>query len=404
MKDIKVLREERLQVANEMKALLDESKEDGKQWTSDDDAKYNNMLDKVDNIDREINAIQKYLDTVADDAVIHASQEKFNDKTKDSKARDLYATFLRKGDKGLTAEDWQQINAAMSTGTGSEGGFTVQTEVASELIELLKDYSGMREVAEVFTTTQGNPMSFPTSDGTSEVGELVAENAEADDQDPSFGTVPLNVFKFGSKVVAVPIELLQDSTIDIAAFVNRRLAERIGRITNQFLTTGSGTGQPRGIITASTAGKVGGTGQQTTVTWEDLVDLIHSVDVAYRRLGASFMMHDNTMRDVRKLKDDEGRPVFLPSYTGLAGALPDTVMGYGVTINNDVPVMAASARSIAFGRLNTYKIRDAMQVSLFRFDDSAYIKKGQIGFLAWARSGGNLVDTTAVKHYQNTAA
>lgn len=404
MKDIKQLREQRLSVANKMKDLLDNSKKNDKPWTSDDDAQYNNMLAEVNNIDSEIKAIEAYLETVADNAAENHTQENFNANNKDPKARDLFAKFLRGGDKALNADDWAHIRNTMSTTTGSEGGFTVQTEVARELVESLKDFSGMREVAEVFVTEQGNPMSYPTSDGTDEVGELIAENTTATSADPDFGTVSLNVFKFSSKVVAVPIELLQDSTIDIAGFVNRRLAERLGRITNQMFTTGTGTGQPRGIVTGSAAGKVGASGQTTTILFDDLVDLIHSVDISYRRLGAGMMMNDATMRDIRKIKDDQGRPIFLPAYTGLGGEMPDTVLGYGVTINNDVPVMEASAKSVVFGLLNRYKIRDAMQVSLFRFDDSAYVKLGQIGFLAWMRSGGNLTDTAAVKHYQNAAS
>ena len=42
---------------------------------------------------------------------------------------------------------------------------------------------------------------------------------------------------------------------------------------------------------------------------------------------------------------------------------------------------------------------------MFRFTDSAYAKNGQVGFLAWLRSGGNLVDVGgAVKYYANSAS
>jgi len=44
-----------------------------------------------------------------------------------------------------------------------------------------------------------------------------------------------------------------------------------------------------------------------------------------------------------------------------------------------------------------------MQLTLFRFDDSAFAKKGQVGFLAWMRAGGNLVDVSALKLYQHSA-
>ena len=83
--------------------------------------------------------------------------------------------------------------------------------------------------------------------------------------------------------------------------------------------------------------------------------------------------------------------------------MPDTLLGYEVTVNQDVAAMAANAKSILFGDFYAYKIRDVMQATMFRFTDSAYAKLGQIGFLMWARSGGNLVDTTAVKYYANSA-
>lgn len=402
MKELQNLRERRSAIAQNMKQLLDDNKD--KQWENSHQEKYNAMLEEVDTIDRDIKNVQSYLDKIADEHVENAQQDNFNNKNKDSKSRDLYAKFLRGGDKALSAEDWAHVRNTMSTTTGTEGGYTVQTEIAETLIESLKAYGGMREVAEVITTAQGNSMSFPTTNGTTEKGEIVAENASAAAADPTFGTVGLNVFKFSSKVVAVPFELLQDSVIDVEAFVNRRLTERLGRITNEMFTSGTGTAQPRGVVTGATAGKVGASGQAASVTFDDLVDLIHSVDPAYRVGGARFMMNDASLKLIRKFKDSQGRPIFLPGYDGLAGPMADSVLGYGVTINQDVPVMAADAKSVLFGDFKKYIIRDVMQATLFRFDDSAYVKLGQIGFLMWMRSGGNLIDTSAVKYYQNAAS
>ena len=402
MKELQNLRERRSAIAQNMKKLLDDNKD--KQWENSHQEKYDTMLAEVDSIDREIKNTQAYLDTIADEHIDNAQQENFSGKNKDSKARELYAKYLRDGSKGLNAEDWAHIRNTMSTTTGSEGGFTVQTEIAETLIESLKAFGGMREVAEVINTAQGNPMSFPTTNGTAEKGEIVAENAQASGADPSFGTIGLNVFKFSSKVVAIPFELLQDSVIDIEAFVNRRLTERLGRITNEMFTVGTGTAQPRGAVVGSTAGKVGASGQTTSITFDDLVDLIHSVDPAYRAMGARFMMNDASLKVIRKFKDDQGRPIYLPGYDGLAGPMADSILGYGTTINQDVATMAASAKSVLFGDFKKYIIRDVMQATLFRFDDSKYIELGQIGFLMWMRSGGNLVDTAAIKHYQNAAS
>src|SRR5690606_13896646 len=139
-------------------------------------------------------------------------------------------------------------------------------------------FGGMRLVANVISTSTGAPFDHPTTDGTEEVGEIVGENAEVTDQDLSFGSKMIGAYKYSSKGVAVPFELLQDTGIDLEAFIIRRLAMRLARITNRHFTVGTGVNQPEGIVTAAQVGVTGGAGQTDSVTWEDLVDLIHSVD------------------------------------------------------------------------------------------------------------------------------
>jgi HK97 family phage major capsid protein len=153
----------------------------------------------------------------------------------------------------------------------------------------------------------------------------------------------------------------------------------------------------------ASSGKVGTTGQTTSVIYDDLVDLVHSVNRAYRG-NATFMMADTSLRVVRKIKDSQGRPIFNPGYeTGVPGGAPDTLLGYRLTVNDDVAAMAANAKSIAFGDMKQYVIRDVMDVAVRRFDDSAFALNGQVGFCGWTRTGGNLLDTAAVKFYQNSA-
>lgn len=66
--------------------------------------------------------------------------------------------------------------------------------------------------------------------------------------------------------------------------------------------------------------------------------------------------------------------------------------------------MAANAKSIGFGDFREYMIREVMDLTLFRMADSKYIENGQIGFVAFNRQGGNLIDVGgAAKAYQNSA-
>lgn len=396
MSKISEMREHRASLAKEARNLLENNP--GKLWTKEHQAKYEGLMGDIEAVDASISNHERQ-------AKIEA-ETKFNDVEKvDPRAgQSLFSRWLRGGDNAITAAEWRDIRATMSTTTGSQGGFSVQSDVANQLIDAKKYYGGVRNVADIIRTEKGNPLSFPGSDGTAEVGELIGENTTATAADPSFTTVSLNTYKYSSKIIAVPFELLQDSSIDVEAFVRKRMAERLARINNQHFTTGTGTGQPNGAVTAASSGKVGTTGQTTSIIFDDLVDLIASVNASYRAAGnCVFMTSDANLAKVRKLKDSQGRPIFIPGWDGLGKPMPDTILGYRVQINDDIAAMAANAKSVLFGDFSYYKVRDALDVAMWRFDDSAYVKLGQIGFLAWQRTGGNLVDTTAVKYYQNSA-
>ncbi|MGJ7512350.1 phage major capsid protein [Variovorax sp. GT1P44] len=384
-----------------------------KTWTKEKQAEFDAHGDDIERTRAQIAAHEKMIseDREANFKDLDKKEKPGKFKSEQHEGFDL---FLRKKQTDMSAEEIAKFRNTMSTTTGSQGGFTVQTLVATELVDILKSYGYMRKVAGNITTANGADLSYPTSDGTSEIGEIVAQNAAAASADPVFASRSLNTVKFGSKVVAVPIELVQDAQFDIQAMVVKRLRDRIGRIQNQKFTIGTGTAEPFGLTVAASIGKTGQTGQTLTIIYDDLVDMIDSLDAAYldqpttdpQLAGAEpgWMFSQTLRRVIRKIKDTAGRPIWTPSYDeGLTSSTPDRLLGYPVYLNNDMPVPAANAISLAFGNLARYMIRDAMEVTMFRFDDSAYMKNGQVGYLAWARAGGNLLDVNSVKTYAHSA-
>lgn len=397
---IQALRERLAALKKDANALL--AAKGDQVWSKEDQAKFDGIMDEADRVESQIKATQRMIDEDANKRFDEAAKQAAKGGGEKFSVKDAVAIYLRHGDK-VTAEQALQIRNAMSTTTGSEGGFTVATEVPAMLIEALKAYGGMREVAEIIQTAAGNDWQYPANDGTAETGEIVGQNAAATLAETTFSQVPLVVYKYSSKKIALPWELIQDSAIDVVAFVLRRLAERLGRITNTHFTVGTGTGQPSGVMTRATLGKTGTTGQTTSVIYDDLADLFYSVNRSYRT-NARWMMADSSMKVVRKIKDTTGRPIFTPGYEyGITQDQPDLLMGKPIVINDDVAAMAANARSIGFGDFKQYVIRDVMEVMLRRFDDSAFALNGQVGFCGWQRTGGNLLDTGAVKYYANSA-
>lgn len=400
---IQALREQRGKIAHALQELVGKS-----EWNpADDQPKYDKMMADIDDIDASIKRITeanaKLADATRMDSVAEAAARL--GRNAGNGKLSVYSKWLRGGDAALNADDWAAIRNTMSTTTGSQGGFTVDSEVARTVVDALREFGGMRQVATVISTSGFGLLSYPTSNGTTEKGRIVDQNAEVARANPTFGTVGITAYKYSSDDVAVPIELLQDSSVDIEAFVNNRLVERLGRITNEHFTTGNGTTQPNGIVTAAPIGvtAANGTSQVTAVTYDSLVDLQHSVDRAYRR-NAGFMFNDTTLRQIRKIRDGSQRPIFVPGYeNGNPGGAPDRLLGDPITINQDMANMAANARSILYGDFSGYVIRDVMAVEMYRFNDSAFTRFGQVGFLALMRTGGNLVDANKVRVFVNAA-
>ena len=402
MKNIQAMREKIANLAQLANKLLADKGD--QTWTKEEQTQFDNYTTEIEALKNQIRAAETMRSLEADNffnAAGNNPAKKEEGTTIDAMV--AVALYMRFGNN-VTAEQAVAIRNAMSTTTPAEGGYTVPAEIAAMVISKLKAYGGMRDVAEIITTDSGNPLSFPTSDGTADVGEIVGENTAAAAGDIVFGTAPLNVFKYSSKKIALPIELIQDSAVDVIAFVVNRLAERIARIQNTHFTVGAGTTLPDGVIPKAGIGKTGTTGQTLTVIYDDLVDLKHSVNRAYRS-NAKFMLNDLSIAVVSKIKDTTGRPIWAPGDSeSIDGGVPDTLLGFPVITNDDVAVMAANAKSIAFGDFSKYKIRDVANSTVIRrFDDSAFALNGQVGFCGWQRSGGNLIDTAAVKVYVNSA-
>lgn len=398
-KNITALREKIAEFSRLANQLLAEK--GSASWTPEEQAKFDGYANEMESAKKQIANIERMRELDAEKFFENAAADKPDAEVMN--ALDAVALYMRHG-SNVSAEQAMQIRNAMSTTTTTEGGYTVPSEIAAMVVDALKAFGGMRQVARIITTAGGNPLNFPTSDGTAEVGAIVAENAAASTGEITFGTVAVNPYKYSSNKIAIPWELIQDSAIDVVSFVTNRLATRLARITNQHYTTGTGSSQPFGVMARAATGKTGTTGQTLTVIYDDLIDLIHSVNSANRGPGARFMLRDTSVAVIRKIKDTTGRPIWNPGDAeGMAGGTPATIAGYAYTVNDDVAAMAANAKSIAFGDFSQFVIRDVNGVDIRRFDDSAFALNGQVGFCGWMRTGSNLLDTASVKVYVNSA-
>ncbi len=410
------LRVKRGQLAEQMKALHEKTHAEARAMTADESAEFDRLDAAQDELRATIERAEKADKLAAELEEVRGTRAGGRDRGEAApadEARAAYArafrTWVRRGTDEMTAEDrailrsgFDPESRALTVGTGSSGGYTLAQDFSNQLDVAMKAFGGMLEAADIIDTDTGAALPWPTMTDVAQTGALLGENTQVSNQDVSFGVVQLDAYKYSSKQILVPVELLQDSAFNVDGFVSGALAERLGRITNTHFTTGTGTSQPNGVVTAATLGVTGATGSTLDVKYANLVDLIHSVDPGYRRgPKVRFMMHDSSLAVIRKIVDSQGRPLW---QAGLTGGAPDTILGYPFTINQDMAVMAANAKSILFGDFSKYKIRRVKAVTMLRLVER-YADYHQVGFLGFMRADGDLIDagTHPITYYKNSA-
>lgn len=315
-----------------------------------------------------------------------------------------FGRYLRFGIEELTGEERKLLRggyqgapeARAQTSTTTGGGYLIPTGYSNELDKALLAFGGMRRRARVIRTATGNSLPWPTVNDTSNKAVITSENTQTSSPtDVTFGQTSLGAFTYRSLILA-PIELLQDSFFNLDAEFPMMLGERVARGTEEHFATGNGSTQPNGAVTASTAGKTAAS--SSTVTYDELLDLQHSVDPAYRRSpSCAWMFNDTTLKIIRKIKDSNNMPIW--QGVPFSGGPPAEILGHPYEINQSIASIEASAKSILFGDFSKYIIRDVAEYLLLRLTER-YADYGQVGFIVFSRHDGELIDagTHPIKH------
>lgn len=291
-----------------------------------------------------------------------------------------------------------EFRAPLAVGADATGGYLVPDEFWRQIVAKAVEVSNVRPFATVITTGDHGDLLIPKEDGDLTVTWL-AEGAAYTETDLTFAQAVLKAYKAGT-ISKASDEMLQDPFFDILGYLANRIGRAFGKETNaKYINGTSGsTTTPEGFINKATVGKTGATGQTTTVIADDLIDLYHSVIDPYRS-SARWFMRDATVKIVRKLKDAENQYLWQP---GLQAGQPDVILGRPLVVTPDVPAAAASAKSIAFGDLVGYWIRDVQTLNI-KVLNELYAANGQVGVRAELRTDGDLIDTDSVKVYAHPA-
>jgi len=407
MANIRQIREERAVIFTAMRPMLNKLARGEKLNTTDERRSFDDLNGEIIRLDAEL-ALATEVRGLSEAAWATMPQDPG---TSDVESRG-FTSFLR---TGAIAPEMR----AAGESSGSAGGFLVPPGWWQRLQVALKAYGGVASDFQQLPTDTGQPMQWATVNPTAIVGTLLAENTQVAEQEYTFGQGTMGAYMYSSGVQLVSFQLAQDSAFDIDSFIMARVAESLGRAQAAAAISGTGSGQPLGIVTAlaaaSSAGTVGstapiaqtggwlnlataatvnvfgvsGTSGTTTVSElngnvlapQSVLGMIKAIDPAYRDLGAKFYLNDNQLQGMRGIVDGFGRPL----YVSLQGANPD-LYGYPVVVDNNISNLTASAASgPIFGHLESAMVLRRVQgAGLMRLDER-YADFLQVGFIGYQR-------------------
>lgn len=317
----------------------------------------------------------------------------------------VYNIWMRHGFDALNAEQRRVLSSmkeqrVQSVGTTTAGGYTVPEGFANRIIEKMKYISALLNWANILSTDTGATIPFPINDDTSNTGELIGENADLSSStaDLVFSVYNLSAYKFSSKMIKVSSELLQDNGVNLEAYLAKKLAERVARITNSYFTTGTGSSQPQGCMIGSTRGTV--TASTSTWTVAEMIAFQDSLDIAYQNSPkTAWAMHQNILSELKQVSigTNYNSQLWVPSFRDGA---PDTILGKPYFVNQAMSSTSATGDKImAYGDWNNFTIRRVNDFSLRRLTER-YAEFDQVAFFGLARMDSFVEDSTAIKYLE----
>jgi HK97 family phage major capsid protein len=403
--------EERQKLWDRMQEIQRSAEAEDRDWTAEERTNWDKANTRLDEVCGDIERLERNARLAATDyTAVEAPAEERVEPVEDRAGQyaEAFGAYIRHGMSGLDQAQQRMLQAnysspeerAQGAGVDAAGGYLVPEEFRNMMTEAIEQFGGILNLANVITTSSGGPLTWPSNDDTGNVGAILGENTQIGEQDLTFGQTQIGAYTYTSKLVRVSWQLLQDSAFQLEPYLARKLGERIGRAAAAHFVSGTGTGQPEGLVAGATAGVTGAVSATPAITYDNLVDLEHSIDPGYRE-NARYVLSDGALKILRKLKDADGRPIWQPVP---AAGFPSTINGFPYTIDNSMAAPAAEEASILFGDIRAgYLVRRVLGIQLVTLKER-YADFLQNGFFAYSRLDAMVDNAAAVRTFVHGAA
>lgn len=392
------LRAKRAKMMEAMNAFLDTNRTDKGTLDAEADAAYAKMEQDFSALTNEIRRmerleemeaeLQKPVNTPITEKPMNGKEEpkktgRFSDEYKAAVLKALRTNF-------------RQLENVLSEGVDENGGYLVPDEYDHRLIDGLTAENVIRGLATVIKTSGEHKINIAA---TKPAAAWIEEGEALTFGDATFDQIILDAHKL-HVAVKVTEELLYDNAFKLEDYLIKAFYKALANAEENAFLNGDGDGQPLGILAATGGAQVGVTAASATaITADEVINLVYSLKRPYRK-NAVFILNDQTVAAIRKLKDGSGQYLWQPA---LVANEPDKILGYPVYTSEYMPTAESGAKTIVFGDLSYYNIGDR-GIRSFAELKELFAGNGMVGFVAKERVDGKLVLSEAIKVLQQKTA
>lgn len=321
--------------------------------------------------------------------------------------KSAFAHMMKKGRDPLGADEVK----AMQVGIDADGGFLVPSDTSGRVAAKVYELSPIRQIATVQAISSDRLEGIEDT-GEASAGWVAETGTRSDTNTPQVGKYEIVAHEMYAQPKATQ-KLLDDAAVDIEGWLAAKVADKFARLEGAAFITGTGVGQPRGFAAYTTAAtadasrawgqlehvKSGANGDFAASTPADvLFDLIGAFKESYLN-GARWVTRRSVIAKIRKFKEATTNAYMWQP--GLQAGQPSQLLGFPVTMAEDMPALGTGSLSLALGNFALgYQIVDRLGVRVLRdpYTDKPYVK-----FYTIRRTGGQVVQFEAIKFIQFAA-
>ena len=302
-----------------------------------------------------------------------------------------------KSSKSLEDYLGPDVFKALTVGDDTTGGYLAPVEYVMEILTDVLEFSPIRALARIRTTSR-TEIQIPKRTTRSSASWVAEVGTRSETTNPAWGMERMPVDEmFG--MTKISKQDLEDSAFDLEAFIREEVSEQFGVLEGTAFCTGTGQGQPEGILThASVANVI--SGHATQITADGMIELYYALKEPYVP-NATFVMQRSTIKEIRKLKDGMGQYLWMPSLK--TEAEPATILDRPYASAPDMPAIGAGLYPVVLGDFRRgYLIVDRLVMEMMT-DPYTSKATGMVEFSARRRVGGGVVQAEALKKLKISA-